>query len=400
MKFLRSLGLDYCDLPTILINVSVLLRVVTIKINSNDTQPVSWALYLIITICSSCYFFAYVVNLVWFVLVRCVETGDFITAMVALSLTFCSGTCLAKFLYMKMYTNTVMNLVDEYRLCDKLLVSDTRFAMNRMNNLRIIKKRAITVWLVLVTNAVIYLLTPLLSPGRHFAEDLYVLYGLEPSFETPNYQIIFAIEAASIFFSISTTVHITVFIIVIVGCIEAQLLALSEELENMWEDSAKFYERYGNGNERFSRNVFLKMRLQDIAKLHIVTINLRQNVDKELRFLFVVDCIFMILAIVTELVGGLENTIVQFPFTIAIVFIDCFIGQKLIDASDVFESSIYGCRWENFDVHNQKTVLFMLKNSQKTLYLSAGGIAVLNMSCLMCIFRTTYSAYTTLQTSG
>lgn len=72
-----------------------------------------------------------------------------------------------------------MNLVDEYRLCDKLLVSDTRFAMNRMNNLRIIKKRAITVWLVLVTNAVIYLLTPLLSPGRHFAEDLYVLYGKE-----------------------------------------------------------------------------------------------------------------------------------------------------------------------------------------------------------------------------
>ncbi|CAG9565020.1 unnamed protein product [Danaus chrysippus] len=320
--------------------------------------------------------------------------------MVALSLTFCSGTCLAKFLYMKVFTNTVMKLVDEYRLCDKLLVNDTRFAMNRIKNLRIIKKRAITVWVVLVTNAVIYLLTPLLSPGRHFAEDLYVLYGLEPSFETPNYEITFAIEAASIFFSISTTVHITVFIIVIVGCIEAQLLALSEELNNMWDDSAKFYERYGNGNERFSRNVFLKMRLQDIAKLHIVTINLRQNVDKELRFIFVVDCIFMILAIVTELVGGLENTIVQFPFTITIVFIDCFIGQKLIDASDVFESSIYSCRWENFDVSNQKTVLFMLKNSQKTLYLSAGGIAVLNMSCLMCIFRTTYSAYTTLQTSG
>lgn len=218
-------------------------------------------------------------------------------------------------------------------------------------------------------------------------------------FESPNYEIIYVIEAASIYFSVWTTVHLTLLIFVVLGCIEAQLLALSEELNNIWEDSYKYYKQYENQNEYFIRNTFLRRRLRDIVRFHIVNIHLRRIVDKVTRFIFGVDCAFMILAIVTELVGGLENTFVQFPFTIGIVFIECFIGQKLIDASIVFEKSVYSCKWQNFDVSNQKTVFCMLQTSQNTLSLSAGGVAVLNLAFFMFVLRTTYSAYTTLKSS-
>nr|AXF48785.1 odorant receptors OR38.2 [Lobesia botrana] len=52
---------------------------------------------------------------------------------------------------------------------------------------------------------------------------------------------------------------------------------------------------------------------------------------------------------------------------------DCFTGQKLINANKVFEDAVYTCRWEDFDVNNRKLVLLLLQNSQKTMRLSAGG---------------------------
>lgn len=70
-----------------------------------------------------------------------------------------------------------MDIVDEYLLCDKLVSRGTRFEKNLSWKLREIKKRALVVWIVLIGNAALYVTVPIFIPGRHFTEDLFVLYG-------------------------------------------------------------------------------------------------------------------------------------------------------------------------------------------------------------------------------
>ncbi|OWR54326.1 olfactory receptor receptor, partial [Danaus plexippus plexippus] len=288
--------------------------------------------------------------------------------------------------------NKLMDLIDEYLRCNELIVKGTRFEKNFLKNMKTVKKQATVTWAVSMLNSATYLTVPLLRPGRHFTQDMYVIYGLEPMLESPNFEI------ATFMMVI---VYITLFVIVIIGFLESQMLALSVELTNIWEDSKKFYNYYilqhnESGDEYEVRNVFVTNRLRDILKFHIMNINLRNKVEKELRFIFVIDFIFMMLGLVTELLGGLDNTLFQFSFTLGIVFIDCCIGQRLIDASIAFETAVYDCKWENFNLSNQKTVLFMLQCSQKTMTLTAAGIAVLNFIFLMSVLKSTYSAYTTL----
>ena len=78
---------------------------------------------------------------------------------------------------------------------------------------------------------------------------------------------------------------------------------------------------------------------------------------------------------------------------------DCFAGQRVADASIMFEASVYDCKWENFDKANMKLVLVILQNSQKTMTLSAGGVRALNFTSLMSVFRGIYSAYTALRST-
>ncbi|XP_032519305.2 odorant receptor 2a-like [Danaus plexippus] len=398
-------GLEYCDLPTMMWNVEVLLRTLTIRSNRRFDKPIPWIYYVINISTGLCYFYTYMLSTAWFVLVKCRETGDFISAMVALSLTMCSITCIPKIFYMKYYQKTVMDLVDNYLHCNELIVSGTRFEKNFFANMRTVKKQATIAWVILTLNGVVFVTLPFLRPGRHFSQDLFALYGLDPMVESPNYEKASILLTLAVYFSLTVMVHITLFIIVIIGFLESQMLALSVELSNIWEDSKKFYNYYVlHHNESITkyelRNLFIKNRLRDIVKFHIMIVSLRNKVEKELRFIFVNDFIFMIFALVSELVGGLENTMVQMPFTFGTVFIDCFIGQRLIDASKAFETAVYDCKWENFNLSNQKTVLFMLQCSQKTMTLTAGGIAVLDFIYLMSVLKSTYSAYTTLKSSA
>ncbi|OWR44153.1 olfactory receptor receptor [Danaus plexippus plexippus] len=297
-----------------------------------------------------------------------------------------------------------MKLIDEYLRCNGLVVRGTRFETNILKVLKLVKTQATLVWTLLTMNSFFYILWPIIRPGRHFTEDLFVLYGLEPMRESPNYEVASVLMVSAVFFSAATTVQITIFIIVLIGYLEAQMLALSEEMINIWDDSEKYYNVYKLYHKyvikRRARNIFLKIRLHDIVKFQIVNTNLRNKVEHELRVFFLSDLIFIILALVTELVGGLENTWIQMPWTFVLLFIDCYIGQRLIDAGAAYENSIYNCKWENFDVDNQKTVLFMLQCSQKPLSLSAGGISVLNFPSLMSMLRSTYSAYTTLKSTA
>lgn len=68
-------------------------------------------------------------------------------------------------------------MVQKYLQCDSKVIQGTRFHINLNKRLVNIKKRVMMAWGFFVALGVSYVAQPLLTPGRHFAEDLYVVYG-------------------------------------------------------------------------------------------------------------------------------------------------------------------------------------------------------------------------------
>ncbi|CAB3230220.1 unnamed protein product [Arctia plantaginis] len=210
-----------------------------------------------------------------------------------------------------------------------------------------------------------------------------------------------------IFFVCYVPANVTAFLIVIAGYTESQMLALSEEMLHIWPDAIKAAERemeVSNIDEHIPSNKklinkYVMRRLKEIIVRHALVINLFKRVEGVFRGAIAMGFILLIIGLIAELLGKLENTYLQMPFAFMQVAMDCFTGQRVMDASIVFEQAVYDCQWEKFDKANMKMVHIMVQNSQKTMTLSAGGMAMLSFSCLMTITRGIYSAYTALRST-
>ncbi|XP_075992854.1 odorant receptor 22b-like [Anticarsia gemmatalis] len=62
-----------------------------------------------------------------------------------------------------------------------------------------------------------------------------------------------------------------------------------------------------------------------------------------------------------------------------VFFLYCFLCQRVINASEIFESSVYCCGWENFDLKEKKLVYVMLRQAQKPIQLLAADIIPVNI---------------------
>lgn len=212
--------------------------------------------------------------------------------------------------------------------------------------------------------------------------------------------------AAGVWVSCYLPANVTAFFIVVIGYIEAQILALSEELTLVWTDAETFYQdNYSNAQESDTTNdkmefmnEYIHMRLKDIIKRHTVNLSLHRRLERVIRGALAFEFLILIVALISELLAGLENTYLEVPFALMQVSIDCLNGQRLLDASVAFESAAYESKWENFNKRNMKTMLLILRVAQNPLALTAGGITILNFKCLMSVFKSIYSAYTTLRT--
>ncbi|XP_050664827.1 odorant receptor 67a-like [Leptidea sinapis] len=250
--------------------------------------------------------------------------------------------------------------------------------------------------------------------NEHFPEIPIISYlvttlisGLDPVFQTPNYQIAFTLTAMGVFFTTYLTSNISALLIVLIGYTESYMLALSTELVNLWEDAKTYEDGIANKdnetNEMGDRNIrlnrYIRKQLAGVVKDHTTHIDLIRKIESVFRGALAIEFLLLIVSLIAELLGGLENTYLELPFALMSVAIDCLMGQKLMDACEVFNDAIYDCKWENFDLSNMKVVLLMMKNSQKSLKISAGGVTTLSFTSLMAVLKSIYSAYTTLRTT-
>ncbi|CAH1638976.1 unnamed protein product [Spodoptera littoralis] len=413
---IRKFGLEYCELPDMLSNVSTMLRTLTLNVDSRNKTPILTIFYISMVIMSIDYIYVYVLSGAWFSLWRCVKTGELGPAMIAFSLMSTSAVPFIKLLYMIFYEAKFKNLIDRYIACDSRTVKGSRFSKNLSKALRNVKKRGIFYWVLLIINAVLYVLRPMVTPGRHLTVDTFIIIGLEPMFESPNYELATLMFMIAVFFICFTVANVNCFLIMITGYTESQMLALAEEMTHIWDDANEYYQimmnelsSYGSlyldhkdfnhVKEKEVLNDYVTEHLKDIIQRHAFNVSLLEEIEDVMRGPNAVGFLFLIVGLVAELLGGLNNTILQLPFTLSQMGTDCFLGQKIMDANIKFEHAVYDCKWENFNQVNKKIVLVMLQNSQKTMTLTAGGMATLSFSYFMNIIRSTYSVYTTLRSN-
>ncbi|XP_070495314.1 putative odorant receptor 92a [Chironomus tepperi] len=79
------------------------------------------------------------------------------------------------------------------------------------------------------------------------------------------------------------------------------------------------------------------------------------------------------------------------------IFILCFFGQMLIDASQEVVDVIYNCGWEDLEVGSKKSILLTLIRAQKTSQLSVLNILTISLNQFEMVIKTTYSYFTLCQ---
>nr|QIJ45783.1 olfactory receptor [Glyphodes pyloalis] len=414
---IRKFGLQHCDLETMLQNVNLLLRTLTLNIDTQYKKRIPIAFYVITATLAACYYYVFLICMAWVVAWRAPQTGDWLGATIVASLGITSEISTTKFIHMFLYIREIRELVELYRACNAMVKPGSRVETNLMKTLKIVKKRAIFFWMVISGNGLVYALKPAMQSGRHYMEDSFTLIGLEPKYESPNFELATLLMAGGVIFIVYPPANISAFLIIITGYSEAQMLALSEEMSHLWSNAQEHYQSkikdinnsgsvlIQNEEEKWKDyqtqnkivNEYIRERLSEIIKIHTTNICLVQKVESIYRILIAAEFILLTFGITVELLGRLENTYLQIPFALMQVAMDCFCGQRVMDASIVFEKAVYGCHWENFDVANMKTVLKILQMSQKTLRLSAGGVTMLSFSSLASIIRIIYSGYTALR---
>ncbi|XP_061379267.1 uncharacterized protein LOC133319321 [Danaus plexippus] len=378
---LPTFHLEQSDLPTMLNTIGFLLRLVTINIDVNNKKRIPLINYVLVTIGIVCYFYVYVFSMSWFIFIRTRETRDYETATVVVSLLLSSLTTVTKMMFFLFCRKPLQNLVQEYLEYDDSIGPETSFHTHLHKYLPKIKRRVISVWSSIMFLLLLYVWIPIIKPGRNLPDNSYVIYGLEPTFETPNYEIALITIIISVTMGVYAMTCFLTFILIIAGYIEAQMRALSDEILEIWDGAIKNYEKV---DSKFV-NITKDKQLNTFEGLFRVTMAL--------------DFIILMITIVVELFKRIEDTYIELIYSFIQLNVACYMGQKLLDASDEFEFSVYDCQWEKFDRSNMRMVLMILLNAQKPLVITAGKITVLDYVCLISVIKSTYTIYTTLQST-
>nr|WEG72125.1 odorant-receptor-31 [Grapholita molesta] len=394
LKRWRTYSLEYSDLPTMVCNVADLLEHLGLYIGGKKREipilSVIWTVFSVIT-----YFYVYVFSILWYVFWR--KTHDPVVDAVLLSLACACIIGLLKLFFLLFTSKHVQNTIQIYLSYDKRICRDSRMYQRLVKNLRVIKRRASTIWILLVVNGALYCLMPLLLPGRHLAEDTLVIYGLEPMFETPNYEIAHILFWITIMLTVYCSGSIAALLITLSGYVEAQMITLSEEMLDLWKDALALPVEDGQDVDKL-RNLFIKRQLESIIQAHAANLCLIRLTESMFSNAIALEFCLLGMALIAELLGGIENEYIEIPYALNQVSMDCFTGQRLMEASLMFNEAVYSCKWENFDATNMKTVLLILKNSH-TMVLSAGGVAQLSYTSLMSVIKSIYSAFMALRST-
>lgn len=219
--------------------------------------------------------------------------------------------------------------------------------------------------------------------------------GLSPKYETPFYEITFAVTCfATAFSAINQTGYIVLFITLVAHEL-GHFYAITETLNEISTILNK-----QNGSELTSEereDDLINKRLIFSVKHHQFLIYYHYNIRNLYKVVFGAHFIMMTVVLVTTLQTmnewDVRNTILTGVTGIMPLFLYCFGGELLISAGQGMSTSIYTCGWELMEVRQAKIVILMLCLAQRPLYLTAADVFIMNRETFGGIVQVVYKIY-------
>ncbi|CAH0604849.1 unnamed protein product [Chrysodeixis includens] len=253
--------------------------------------------------------------------------------------------------------------------CDRLALHSTFFRQKHGQFIRHVKIVMFLFYGLNLSNGFIVYFPHRISIGNDYSMAQCV--GMEPLTESPNGEICLTILALQEF----TIMH------VVLNYQSAQLI-LIEHASIMFRLLALEMNTLRENDAAVSKEM-AKEILPSIIKRHglllevIHTLKLLYSVTIGINFGSNAVCILLFFYI------PLQEWLQFMPvlvYCFFVFFLYCFLCQRLTDSSELFETAVYCCGWENFDLKEKKTVFVMLRQSQKPVILKAADIVPVNIA--------------------
>ncbi|CAK1581694.1 unnamed protein product [Parnassius mnemosyne] len=291
--------------------------------------------------------------------------GDFIKSYVNISILTLTANNTYWFLMQRSLFKSVLKKV----IKNDELSRQSDFLLKRHSKLMSVIKKMLLVFygLNLINVFAIYL------PHRVDVKNNYYsmtpCVGLEPLSKTPNKEFCLAI-----LFTQEAT------LITVVLNYQALLMLLISHTTAMYELMADEMTAFNTAEH--GSNTIVKEKLPSLIRRHSLTLEI---VD-DLKLLYSVPigvnfgsnavciCLFFYLPL-QEWVKFMPVLVYCF----LVYFLYCFLGQRLINASEEFERSVYCCGWENFELNEMRQIYLMFMQAQKPVELLAADIIPVNI---------------------
>nr|CUQ99400.1 Olfactory receptor 17 [Manduca sexta] len=151
----------------------------------------------------------------------------------------------------------------------------------------------------------------------------------------------------------------------------------------------------------------IKSKLKVIIKRHQYLAEITSELDDLLGDAMLLTYIFgsvfiCLTAFTATVVGDIYMTVRYVSFFLSLlveVFVQCIIGQILIDHSEKFERAIYSADWPHSELKTKKMLLILLTRAQKPFVYSANGYLVMNLDTFCGICSLSYQFFNLLRTA-
>ncbi|CAK1545226.1 unnamed protein product [Leptosia nina] len=209
-----------------------------------------------------------------------------------------------------------------------------------------------------------------------------------PLTESPNRQICQTILFIQEVFLLITDTNYQTLQIVLISHTATMYQILADEMMSLDEPGDENHYEY------------IKDKLQILIKRHTLTLDTIRNLQALYSLPMGVNFGLNTVCIALFFYLPTEEWIDFFPFLIycfLVFFLYCYLCQKLIDASELFERSVYACGWETFATKERKVVYIMLMQAQKPIQLLAADIVPVNIYTFATTIQVLYKMITVVK---
>ncbi|CAH4037263.1 unnamed protein product [Pieris brassicae] len=195
--------------------------------------------------------------------------------------------------------------------------------------------------------------------------------GMEPLSATPNRQICKTILFIQEVILVIIDLNYQTLQLLLISHTATMYRLLAEEMQQL--DAPVFDENHYQG---------IKIKLPSLIFRHVLTLDIIKNLQSLYSFPMGVNFGLNTICIALFFYLPTEEWIDFCPFLIYcffVFFLYCYLCQKLIDATEMFERSVYACGWEKYNIKEMKIIYIIMLQAQKPIELLAADIIPINI---------------------